>query len=881
MDGALDRLQGVNPEAAQRALGNIEGRMTGDEMLQMSNEMLAAKAGHLPPEMKQAVADYNQKMMREQFEDDQGDMNYLVAGETYKKPEQAHKLEVTPAAVAAFQKAGIAPGTLQAQINMMRMDGVSEDEIKERFWTKAKQLDPSLLTPEEDEAQAEEELKEINNYIENVLHRDTLVRGQNSARYMVNRERARIPELEAQKAYADREYAAYSRGALGAAGVAFVEDTTAGFSNYALSKNEMEIQRKQAELYPVPTGLGHAGAWVNPYGAPGLAWRGSIKIGSKLLKESAPFWKTTLSAAIRAGGVDAVQTTTETNRDLAMALAESDVEKAQAAIYSIPGRLLENYFGALGGEVVGGMMYGMAYPVRAAMATQRTTDELFSLQGRKATLALMKAEAGTNAAALELIKGIEEGNIQTIQKIIATNPKLADTIAANGAKWAAVTKEKINAAAKPLHKQVSMEILEGSKMPMKAKQVAEGKPVSFNTSENGMLTMLGENVDETGTVYAEALKRGQEKMADVGAKQKLTRMYNNPGDPEAPGLLNSATPKEMEAFESGVTATTFPGFYEGSPELLMAEKKIAEDVAKLQKAAAGKMTPEQVAAEIKNIKNDRYMQGQHQYFKRILGQSGTDNIYDIDALKKLVDKTAKAGDITAGEGTAFGRFRKQLNTEILDQADPILAEVHNIDKVKDSLSDAYRFAKKLTPANVTEIEDYLIKDGMKMKPARLAAMKMSLLDTYRQAAVTGDTKLVQQIQEIIQSPQMRQYMNNGEWANMIKSVQPEVKALEYITAFSAASAKRAKKDIAADFAKLGLDVALNRQAAAINEVMMVMGKAKYNAGVAKKLQEWLTNPEKNWTQFSKIIESTNDFAERQMLSQILGQATQLTLLMGD
>jgi hypothetical protein len=124
---------------------------------------------------------------------------------------------------------------------------------------------------------------------------------------------------------------------------------------------------------------------------------------------------------------------------------------------------------------------------------------------------------------------------------------------------------------------------------------------------------------------------------------------------------------------------------------------------------------------------------------------------------------------------------------------------------------------------------------------------------------------------------MKKYMNPGEWRSMIDAVRPEIKATEYITAFSAAAASRSKRDLAAEFAKLGLDTALNRQAAAINEVMMVMGKAKYNAGVAKKLQEWLTNPEKNWTQFNKIVEQTQDFAERQMLSQIIGQATAITL----
>ena len=871
-------------------VNNTEGHMSTDQLLALSNEALLAKATEgkvvlsTPQYIRDAYAQLAQEENKRKMEEENSNADYLVAGETAKRPEQAHKLEVTPQAVAAFQNAGIDAAVLQANINMMRMDGVPEEEIKNRFWAKAKQLDPSLLTPEEDEAKAETEFYQLSDYFNNVLHHEIPPFGKGTPyRYMVSRMQAMVPQIEAHNAYVAREYEVNRRGKLGATRTALVDDSLLGFNSYLLDNNELEIRKMQGQVYPAYSGVGHFAAFAIPYTGEGALWKTGLNISKNLLKESAPFWKATLGAAIRGGAVTVGQTTTEFNKGMATALNDSDTERALQAIYSLPGKLLENYAGALGGEVVGGVAYAIGAPVRSAFTTQRTTDELFSLQGRKDILANIKREMGTDVAALELIKGIEEGNVQTIQKIISTNPKLAQTVAANSQKWVEITRGKINAATTPLHKQISYELLQGAKMPQRAQQIAEGKPISFNTSEEGLMAIIGEHADETSMAYADALARGQGKMGSVNARQNILRLFNNPGDVEAPGLLNAANDKEMKAFTDQITGVTFPGFYKSSPELVKAEAEIAKNIAKLRQGAANNpsFTPEKIAAMEKQIRADAYLKGPREYFDRIMNQTGTDDIYDIDALKKMVDKGVKAKEIAGGEGTAFGRFRKRLNTEILDQADPMLAEIHNIDKVKGSVSDAYQFGKKLTPGTVTEIDDYLIKDGIKMKPVRLAATKMALLDSYRTAAIKGDAKAVKDIQDIIQSSVMKKYMNSGEWKGIVEAVRPEIKATEYIAGFSAAATKQTKTSLTDSFAKLGLDTMLNRQAAAINEVFMTMGRAKYNAGVARKLQDWLTNPEKNWTQFNKIIESTHDFAERQMLSQIIGQATQMTLTTGD
>ena len=99
-------------EPKTKTFDGIEGRMTTDEMLAASNEALYAKAkqGQLgidtPESVRKMVLDYNKILGQQQLEDENSNMNYLVAGETSKTPEQAHKLEVTPQAIAAFQKAG-------------------------------------------------------------------------------------------------------------------------------------------------------------------------------------------------------------------------------------------------------------------------------------------------------------------------------------------------------------------------------------------------------------------------------------------------------------------------------------------------------------------------------------------------------------------------------------------------------------------------------------------------------------------------------------------------------------------------------------------------------------------------------------------------------
>lgn len=852
--------------------------LTPEQLLASSNEALlqaATAGGNLTPEQLALV----KASQAEKYLEDSGAMDYLVAGDTYKTPQQAHKLEVTPKSLEAYQKAGIDAASIQANINMLRMQGVSEEEISQRYWKKAKELDPTLLTVEEDEALAQQEYAELVNVIEKDLNREMLYFPKGTSyRYMVNREKARVPQLQALNAYVAREKEAHERGMLGAMGVTFAEDATLGLVDHLYSNEEMEIQALQQQMHPISSAIGHVLGFtgVGPYTSMSKGmWNLSLKVAKKATESMAPFWKAVASGAIRSTGVAASQTVTETNRAIAKS---TEAEQALDAVYSLPNKFVENYVYALGGEVVGGAMHAMAYPVTSAISTQRTTNELFALQGRKDILTQLKKEAGADKAALELIKGIEESDIKTIQKIISTNPKLADTIANNGARWAQLAQNAINKEATPLFKKLSIQLLNSARMPQRAKQIAEGKPLHLDTSEGGMLRLIGENVDETGAAYAQALKNGQANMGKINAKQKLMKLWNDPDDFEAPGLLNRVPREDVDkVFNNKITSATFPGYSKGSPEMAAAQERIEQKIVKLYEASGGKLTAEQLDDQIKNIKNIEHTKGQREYFNRITQQTGTDDIDDIVQIKNMIDDSIKTKEVAGGEASAWGKFRKGLNTEILDQADPVLAEIHNIDKVKDSLSAAYKNAKKLTPANLTELENFLVKDGIKLKPARIAATKMSLLDSYRQAAVVGDTKGAQAIQEIIQSPQMKKYMNPGEWRSMIDAVRPEIKATEYITAFSAAAASRSKRDLVAEFAKLGLDTALNRQAAAINEVMMVMGKAKYNAGVAKKLQEWLTNPEKNWTQFNKIVEQTQDFAERQMLSQIIGQATAITL----
>lgn len=253
-----------------------------------------------------------------------------------------------------------------------------------------------------------------------------------------------------------------------------------------------------------------------------------------------------------------------------------------------------------------------------------------------------------------------------------------------------------------------------------------------------------------------------------------------------------------------------------------------------------------------------------EYFNKIMTE-GTDSIYDIQDLKRLMLNFSKA-DVAKGSASALGGFRKELNDMILRNENLLGSNFANRytgilnveDYFKDSIEPAYELGKKFSASSYQALQDIMDSEIADEKLAKLAGFKMGFLDQIKTAALSQNkVKLDSILRDIDANDNLKIVFGGKEGVtDFLDKIKDEVAVKARLTQM-----KNAALGLAGD-STLGKEVAGGTVAMATGSPNIVVERLSriYNANkmpapVRKELMALVDNP--SWSGIRSFFNTTS------------------------